>query len=73
MAAWTDPPSTSLEHAGDKTHAAYSACSLINTRQVDLRDELNSRRYVWIVVAAMNIERINSILVHTLFPSKASV
>jgi len=51
------------------------AISLVNTRQVDLADELNGRGHIWILGAAMHFYRVDAILVYALlaFPKLISI
>lgn len=48
----------------------YSAVSLIYTRQVDLGDEGNLGRDVGIVLAAADLQTVNTVLVHALSSSE---
>lgn len=40
--------------------------SLVNARQVDLGNELHSRRNIWIIVTAVNVQAVNAILMSAL-------
>lgn len=46
---------------------ANPARSLVNARQIDLGDELHRRRSIWIIVAAVNVQAIDTILVGALW------
>lgn len=46
---------------------ANLARSLVNARQIDLGDELHGRGSIWIIVAAVNVQAVDTILVGALW------
>ena len=44
----------------------YHACSLINAWKINFGNELDGRGRIWVGLAAVNIEAVNSIFMHTL-------
>lgn len=48
---------------------SYFACLLVYTWQIDLGYEGNIRRNIWILVAAMDLEAVDPVLVYALIMS----
>ena len=67
MVTSRDQPNTdSVERFQDLDVLTNNACPLINARKIDLGYELNGRRCVRVSLAAVDVEAVDSIFMHTL-------
>lgn len=51
----------------------YFAALLINAGNIDLRHELDDRREIWVTVATMDVDTVDSVLMCTLPKPRSSI